>query len=183
MLLLLVELVELVLLGSLSSDVFERRTSTGSEVFSLLTCLDDIKFVFLSFFTVIEAIWLKICAKPPSKNEKRPLPVDVRRSKTLLLKLPISTTSLQLKVTCCVFMFSIIVSIWRCRFAMNGRKIYKTLKTHVKTHPVALLLYFFFFFIVSKPPSLTLPSWVLKVPSRFMLPAKKANVIFCLRKT
>ena len=76
------------ILGSLSSDVFERRTSTGSEVFSLLTCLDDIKFVFLNFFTVIEAIWLKICAKPPSKNEKRPLPVDVRRSKTLLLKLP-----------------------------------------------------------------------------------------------
>ena len=77
------------LLGSLSSDVFERRTSTGSEVFSLLTCLDDIKFVFLSFFTIIEAIRLKICAKPPSKNEKRPLPVDVHRSKTLLLKLPI----------------------------------------------------------------------------------------------
>ena len=42
--------------GSLSSNVFERRTSTGSEVFSLLTCLDDIKFIFLSFFTVIEAI-------------------------------------------------------------------------------------------------------------------------------
>ena len=76
-------------LGSLSSDVFERRTSTGSEVFSLLTSLDDIKFVFLSFFTTIEAIWLKICAKPPSKNEKRSLPVDVRRSKTLLLKLPV----------------------------------------------------------------------------------------------
>ena len=76
------------LVGSLSSDVFERRTSTGSEIFSLLTCLDDIKFVLLSFFTVIEAIWLKICAKPPSKNEKRPLPVDVRRSETLLLKLP-----------------------------------------------------------------------------------------------
>ena len=75
-------------IGSLSSVVFERRTSTGSEVFSLLTCLDDIKFVFLSFFTTIEAIWLKICAKPPSKNEKRSLPVDVRRSKTLLLKLP-----------------------------------------------------------------------------------------------
>ena len=56
-------------LGSLSKGVFERRTSTGSEVFSLLTCLDDIKFVFLSFFTVIEAIWLKICAKPPSKYQ------------------------------------------------------------------------------------------------------------------
>ena len=76
------------IIGSLTSDVFERRTSAGSEVFSLLTCLDDIKFIFLSFFTVIEAIWLKICAKPPSKNEERPLPVDVRRSKTLLLKLP-----------------------------------------------------------------------------------------------
>ena len=34
-------------LGSLSSDAFERRTSTGSEVFSLLTYLDDIKFVFI----------------------------------------------------------------------------------------------------------------------------------------
>ena len=44
------------IIGSLSSDVFERRTSTGSKVFSLLTCLDDTKFVFLSFFTVIEAI-------------------------------------------------------------------------------------------------------------------------------
>ena len=43
-------------LGSLSKGVYERRTSTGSEVFSLLTCLDDIKFLFLSFFTVIEAI-------------------------------------------------------------------------------------------------------------------------------
>ena len=41
---------------SLSKGVFERRTSTGSEAFSLLTCLDDIKFVFLSFFTVIKAI-------------------------------------------------------------------------------------------------------------------------------
>ena len=48
--------VKYVAIGSLSSDVFERCTSTGSEVFSLLTYLDDIKFVFLSFFTVIEAI-------------------------------------------------------------------------------------------------------------------------------
>ena len=38
---------------------------------------------------------------------------------------------------------------------MNGRKIYKRLKTRVKTHPVALLLNLFFFFIVSKPPSLS----------------------------
>ena len=71
---------------SLSKGVFERRTSTGSEAFSLLTCLDDIKFVFLSFFTVIEAIWQKIWAKPPFKNEKRPLPVSVRHSKMSLFR-------------------------------------------------------------------------------------------------
>ena len=47
---------QLALIGSLSKSVFKRRTSTGSKVVSLLTCLDDIKFVFLSFFTVIEAI-------------------------------------------------------------------------------------------------------------------------------
>ena len=76
------------LLGSLIKGVFERRTSTGSEAFFLLTCLDDIKFVFLSFFTITEAIWPKIWAKPPFKNKKKPLPVDVRRSKTSLLKLP-----------------------------------------------------------------------------------------------
>ena len=74
---------------SLSKGVFERRTSTGSEAFFLLTCLDDRKFVFLSFFTVIEVIWRKIWAKPPFKNEKkRPLPVSVRRSKTLLKVTP-----------------------------------------------------------------------------------------------
>ena len=43
-------------IGILSKDVFERRTSTGSEDFSLLICLDDIKFVLLSFFTLIETI-------------------------------------------------------------------------------------------------------------------------------
>ena len=43
-------------LESLSKDVFERRTSTGSKTFSLFTSLDDIKFVLLSFFTLIETI-------------------------------------------------------------------------------------------------------------------------------
>ena len=100
------------LIGSLSSDVFERRMSTGSEVFSLLTCLDDIKFVFLSFFTVIEAIWLKICAKPPSKNEKGPLSVDVRCSRTLLLKLPISSYSSFLFYSCIILYFLFAVYFW-----------------------------------------------------------------------
>ena len=40
------------LLGSLSSDVFERYTSTGSEPFSLLMCLDVSKFVVRSVCTL-----------------------------------------------------------------------------------------------------------------------------------
>ena len=41
-------------LGSLSKGVFERRTSTGSEVFFILKHLDAPKFVFLSVLTIIE---------------------------------------------------------------------------------------------------------------------------------
>ena len=66
------------IVGSLSSDVFERRTSTGSEPF----------FVLLSFFTLLETIWPEICSKSRLKSTKSPLPVNVRYSKTLLLKLP-----------------------------------------------------------------------------------------------
>ena len=62
------------LLGSLSKDVFERRTSTGSEAFSLLICRGDRKFVFLSFFSLIKTILPGIlnpstaqcCKKPTS---------------------------------------------------------------------------------------------------------------------
>ena len=73
-------------LGSLSNGVFERRTSTGSEVFFILKHLDAPKFVFLSVLTIIETSCPKKWAKPLSKNEKKPLPVDLRRSKTSLLK-------------------------------------------------------------------------------------------------
>ena len=72
-------------IGSLSKGVFERRTSTGSEVFFILKHLDAPKFVFLSVLTIIETSCPKRWAKPLSKNEKRPLPVDARRSKTSLL--------------------------------------------------------------------------------------------------
>ena len=71
---------------SLSKGVFERRTSTGSEVFFILKHLDAPKFVFLSVLTIIETSCPKKWAKPLSKNEKKTLPVDVRRSKTSLLK-------------------------------------------------------------------------------------------------
>ena len=46
------------------------------------------KFVLFSFFTLTKTIWLNILAKPLSKNEKSPLPADLRRSETSLLKLP-----------------------------------------------------------------------------------------------
>ena len=78
-----------ILVGNLSSDVFERRTSTGSEPFPLLISLDATIFVLPSVLILIETICPKICSKSRLKSAKRPLPVDVRRSKTSLLKLPI----------------------------------------------------------------------------------------------
>ena len=74
--------------GSLSSDVFERRTSTGSKPFSLLISLDATVFLLPSVLILIETICPKMCSKSWLKSAKRPLPVDVRRSKTSLLKLP-----------------------------------------------------------------------------------------------
>ena len=82
------EVVGYEIIGSLSKDVFERRTSTGSEVFSLFIFLDTTKFVLLSFFSPIKTIYLRVSTKPQPNAAKSPLPVDVRRSKTLLLKLP-----------------------------------------------------------------------------------------------
>ena len=76
------------IIGSLSKDVFERPTSTGSEAFSLFICLDTTKFVLLSFFSPIKTIYLRVSTKPQPNASKSPFPVDVRRSKTLLLKLP-----------------------------------------------------------------------------------------------
>jgi len=50
-------------LGTLSSDIFERRTSTGSEPFSLLISLDATIFLLPSVFIIIETICPKICSK------------------------------------------------------------------------------------------------------------------------
>ena len=74
--------------GNLSKDVFERRTSTGSEPFSPLICLDANKFVLLSFFSLIKTIYQRVSTEPLPNDAKSPLPVEVRRLKTLLLKLP-----------------------------------------------------------------------------------------------
>ena len=59
-------------LGSLSGNVFERRMSTGSELFSLLICFDATKFILLSVFTLnIETISPRICSKSRLKGSKR----------------------------------------------------------------------------------------------------------------
>ena len=73
------------LLGSLSKDVFERRTSTGSEAFFLFICLDAIKFSLLTFFSLLKTIYPRVLTKPLPNDAKSLLPVDVHRSKTLLL--------------------------------------------------------------------------------------------------
>ena len=90
-------------LGSLSKGVFERRTATGNETFSLFTRLGATTFVKLCVFTLIETIYLKIRAHPLRKNEKRPLPVAVRGSKTPLLKLPIAVLDALCKFDCETF--------------------------------------------------------------------------------
>ena len=66
-------------LGSFSKDVFERRTLTGSESFSLSIWRDTTKFVLPSVFSLTETICPKICSKALPKIAKRPLPVDVCR--------------------------------------------------------------------------------------------------------
>ena len=77
------------LLGTLSKGVFERRASTGIEAFSTLNAF---KFELFSVLTLIETICPKFWTQPPEpqpKNAKSLLPVDVRQTKTAVLKLPI----------------------------------------------------------------------------------------------
>ena len=77
------------ILGSLSSDVFERRTSTGNGRFALLS--RDFEQIFGQIVSVRIKTLGKIntIASRLIKRGKGSLPVDVRRSKTSLLKLPI----------------------------------------------------------------------------------------------
>ena len=79
----------LVVLGSLRSNVSERRTSTGSGLFSFFDG------GFAQIFSQIASITVKklrntnFISSRHVKRENTSLPVDVRRSKTSLLKLPI----------------------------------------------------------------------------------------------
>ena len=72
----------------IGSLVFEGRTPRGSEPFSLYICLAANKFVLLSFFSLMKRIYPRVSNKPLTNDAKGPLPVDVRRSTTLLLLLP-----------------------------------------------------------------------------------------------
>ena len=54
------------LLGSLSTRVFETRTATGSELFSLLTCLHTTPFALPSIFSPLEMLGIKIWETPLS---------------------------------------------------------------------------------------------------------------------
>ena len=58
------------IIGSLSSDVFKRRTSTGSEPFSILNCLDATKFALLRVFTLKETICANFCLKSRLRSTK-----------------------------------------------------------------------------------------------------------------
>ena len=74
--------------GNLSTNVFEQRTATGTEAFSLLTCLNATTFILQlqSVLTIIETVYLNICAKPLPINairDIRSLPIAVRHLKRL----------------------------------------------------------------------------------------------------
>ena len=76
----------IIILGSLNTRVFETRTATGSELFSLLTGLYTTTFTLLSIFSPLEMIIIKIWETSLSWHAKCSLPVAVRVSKTLVLK-------------------------------------------------------------------------------------------------
>ena len=83
--------------SSLPVDVRGSKTpllKLTNEAFSPFTCLGINKFVLLTFFSLIKTIYPIVSTKPLLNDAKSPLPVDVRRSKTLLQKLPILTYSI-----------------------------------------------------------------------------------------
>ena len=106
------------LIGSLSSDVFERRTSTGSGLFAHLS--HDFEQTFGQIVSIrIKTLGNKnTIASRLIKRGKGSLPVDVHRSKTSLLKLPnndvrnIETSRAFLSLILNVELFSLIFFYW-----------------------------------------------------------------------
>ena len=81
------------IVGSLSTRVFETRTATGSEIFSLLTCPHTTTFTLLSIFSLLE-MSIKIFETTRSWHAKCSLPVAVHVSETRVLKFPNLSTTL-----------------------------------------------------------------------------------------
>ena len=75
-------------LGSLRTRVFETRTATGSELFSLLALSSHNRISLPSFFSPLDMISTKIWETPLPWLAKCSFPVAVRVSKVRVLKLP-----------------------------------------------------------------------------------------------
>jgi len=76
-------------MDSLKIDLFERRASTGSELFELLGRDFEKSLVQVVFTRVKTLSNTNLVASRLIKREKGSLPVSVRHPKTALLKLPI----------------------------------------------------------------------------------------------
>ena len=68
--------------GSLNKGVFERRTSIGSEAFSLLVFLNASKLVLRSVLTLSKSELPKNVGRTIAQERKGSLLVEVRRFKT-----------------------------------------------------------------------------------------------------
>ena len=88
-------------LGSLSSNVFERCTSTGSGLFSFFDGGFAQIFSQIASITVKKLRSTNFISSRHVKRENTSLPVDVRRSKTSLLKRPNIIMSQYENLECC----------------------------------------------------------------------------------
>ena len=91
-----------VLIGSLSINVFERRTSTGSGLFSFFDGGFAQMFSQIASITVKKLRNTHFISSRHVKRENTSLPVNVRRSKTSLLKLPNNNNLMALITSHCL---------------------------------------------------------------------------------
>ena len=149
-------------IGSLSTRVFETRTATGSELFSLLACPHTTTFTLLSMFSPLEMNSIKIWETIRSKNANCSLPVAVRASKTRVLKLPdifapnvAPTGQSRTRLADWVASDACAIVFQLCRVqheewrAKGERGLVRGLRTSF--YPTILLPYFIFFLSVFPP--------------------------------
>ena len=107
------------ILGNLSTDVFEPRTATGSRMFSFLAWFCSLSWTGKLLFLCLLFDVTNAMASKRSKEGKIQLPVDVRGSKTSVLKFPIhvTTTATPTKtslvhVSCSTFQLKVVELFW-----------------------------------------------------------------------